>query len=379
MVRARPNNDSSNAFAIDDDEDMDQLMLDAANSGSAAVAAEQKDGSFSDFDMGGDSNTPSSADDGIDFGIANDQPAPAEVADDYPEFDAIAAETPNDGVIAGDAIDEMLANIEAGRIGEAAPAEVELEPLYEPEPVVEEPLYTEPAYTPPSEPTYVAPVYTPPEEPPAYVAPPEPAYVAPPEPKYVAPAPEPQYVAPTPQPVYTPPTPTYVAPEPVRQPEPVKASHALAPTPRSLTLADQIALAQRIVATVDVYRGLTSESKDVVAQLLAPTAEDVSQDEGTVAIRAIYAEPIQESTQKALIEAKNSSPVDRVFYILALPKDVLRYLGELVQAYTSIELPTDGNELTYAKALVEAIDKLDREPIIYAEAMAKVLEAAQAN
>ena len=345
MVRARPDNDSSNAFSIDDDEDMDQLLLDAANSGSAAVA-EQDEGSFSDFDMGGEStvSTPSAD---IDFGILSDEPTapPAPVEEVAPvAVPAPAAETYD----SGDAIDNMLAELETQRLAEVAAA---------------------PAPTTPPQPE---PVYVPEQ---VYVPEPEPAYVAPVEPPRVEPiyTPEPAYVAPTPEP-YVAPQPAYV--EPTRQPT-VQPSPSIAPTPRSLTMNDQIELAKRVVATVDVYRSLTAEAKDVVAQLLAPTSDDLSQDEGTVAIRAIYAEPLQESTQRALIEAKNASPVDRVFYVLALPKDVLRYLGELVHAYSGMELPNDGNELNFAKGLVDAIDKLNREPIIYAEAMAKVLEAAQ--
>lgn len=339
MVRARPDDDSSNAFSIDDDEDMDQLLQEAANAGSAA--AEIDTVGFEDFNMDEPATSAKPAAE-VDFGIAFDEPVTRRPAP-IEEPEAVLAPEffePVEEVGVGDEIDKLLQTIEIQRVAEAPVAQEEPEPFLEPEP---EPVYVPPVYVP--EPT------------------PEPVYVAP----------EPAYVAPAPEPVRQP------APEPVAQPEPVKPSPTLAPTPKSLTLADQIALSQKIVATVDVYRSLTSEARDVVAQLLAPTADDFTLDEGTVAIRAIYADAIQESTQKALIEAKAATPVDRVFYVLGLPKDVLRFLGELVQAYSGTELPSDASDLQFAKALVEGIEGLNREPIVYAEAMAKVLAAAQQN
>lgn len=314
MVRSRPD-DGNNAFSIDDDEDMDLLLEAAANAGSAA-SDEQDNVPFDDgLNISGDPIVSSKPADEIDFGISDDEPAPQRPT---PVSVREPIEEADSGV--GDEIDALLETIN----------------LQQPvsEPVIERE--------------------------------PEPIRTFEPEPVYVA----------------TPPVPSgrRAVPEPVREPEPIAqpaVKHQLAPTPKSMTLAEQIILAQRIVATVDVYRGLTNEAKDLVAQLLSPNSEDFSQDEGTVAIRAIYAEPIQESTQKALIESKNASPVDRVFYVLGLPKDVLRYLGELVQAYSGEELPSDGNQLKFAKALVEAIENLDGEPIVYAEAMAKVLGAAQ--
>lgn len=301
MVRPRPEDNDFNAFAIDEDDDMDALLEEAANAGSAAVS-EIEDDSFNDFGMNDTKPQPSKVEDEIDFDMpeAVEKSAPAPIEEP-------ANETP---VGVGDEIDALLQTIELRQ---------------DPEPK--------------AEPVVVAPE---PEATPAVV-----------------------------QPVQTAP----VAQEPVVQP----VKHGLTPTPKAFTIPDQIALAQRVTATVDVYRSLTSEARDIVAQLLAPTPDEFTQDEGTVAIRAIYAEPIQESTQKALIEAKEASPVDRVFYVLGLPKDVLRYLGELVQAYTSNTIPAGISELQFAKALVEGIEALGNEPIVYAEAMAKVLGAAQSK
>lgn len=277
MVRPTAN-ESENAFAIDDDEDMDLLLEQAANAGSAAVA-----------DLG---STELSDDFEVD---------PFEVSSPVQNEEELApvAEAASQGV--EDEISDLLERIETER------------PDLQDSPVeYEEPVQVE----------------------------------------AVTHAPEPVALSPRPA-----------------------AQKPLSTQP--MTTEREIALAQRVIATIDVYRSLSAESRDIVAQLLAPAAEDLSEDEGTIAIRAIHAEAIQESTQKALIEAKNSSPVDRVFYILGLPKDVLKHLGDLVQAYTSIELPTNGAELQYAKELVGAIEQLTDEPLIYADAMAKVLQAAQ--
>lgn len=335
MVRAKPDDDGSNAFAIDENDDMDALLEAAANSGSA-VADELDDDPFTS-DLLPDSYVSSGklAPD-IDFGISEqahqDARRAARIAAYVPPIDrvdgapayAAPSPEPKDNAGVGDEIDALLETLDLHR---EVSTDNEPAVTHAPEPIRSPTVFVE---------QDVAPVLS------------QPVYVAP-----------------------------IITPEPIAKLAPTPAPVTVSETPKSMPKTDQVELAKRIIATVDAYRSLTKESKDVVAQLLAPTSAEFSQDEGIIAIRAIYAESIQESTQKALIEAKNSSPVDRVFYILGLPNNVLHYLGELVQAYSGVEMPVNAGELQFAKVVVDAIEGLGDEPIIYAEAMAKVLSAAQ--
>lgn len=329
MVRARPDDDGINAFAIDENDNMDALLEEAASAGSAAVDELDNELFKSDLLPNEPEEQARPAVD-IDFGI-HETPVSAPVTAPVQQQDPTPVVAP--AVVApepvlqdvGDEIDALLETLNV--------------------PVVTEVEDDEPVFTQPDFQTETA------------------------------------VTAPTPLTQATEPTPAYTEPTPVPA---VQAAPVVTPpvpvTPAvqtGMTTEDKIALARKVVATVDAYRSLSTEAKDVVGQLLAPTSEEFSQDEGTVAIRAIYAEPIQESTQKALIEAKNASPVDRVFYVLGLPKDVLSYLGELVQAYSRTAIPEGLSELQFAKVLVDTIEQLTEEPIIYAEAMAKVLTAAQ--
>jgi len=334
MVRRKPDQEVDSGFFVDDeDEDMDTLMRQAEAAGSAAT--DELDAPSNVF---GEDEAPASA----------PTPEPEPVREPEPVY---TPETTTEAVFSsdtGDDIDKMLADLEAGRTPtiETPVQETQPEPVYTPEPEPE-PIYrAEPVYAPVAEPVR-------------------------------QPNPEPVYVAPTPEPVYTPPVQQQPIPAAVQEPTTPLQSNRLAPKPRSFSVDEQIQLAQRIVETVDVYRGLSTEAKDVVAQLLAPTTEEYTQEEGAVAIRAIYADSIQQATQRALIEAKQAEPVERVFYVLALPKDVLKYLGELVEAYSGAALPSGAGDLQFARSLVDAIDKLNNEPIVYAEAMDKVLKAAQ--
>lgn len=340
MVRRKPDQEVDSGFFVDDeDEDMDTLMRQAEAAGSAAT--DELDAPSNVF---GEDEAPASA--------PTPEPEPVRAPEPTPEA-VFSSDT-------GDDIDRMLADLEAGRTPTVETPIQEAQPEPEPEPA------SEPVYTPEPEPVR--------EPEPVYRA--EPVYIPPAEPVR-QPDPEPVYVAPTPEPVYTPPVQQQPIPAAVQEPTTPLQSNRLAPKPRSFSVEEQIQLAQRIVETVDVYRGLSKDAKDVVAQLLAPTTEEYTQEEGAVAIRAIYADSIQQATQRALIEAKQADPVERVFYVLALPKDVLKYLGELVEAYSGTALPSGAGDLQFARSLVDAIDKLTNEPIVYAEAMDKVLKAAQ--
>jgi len=335
MVRRKPDQEVDSGFFVDDeDEDMDTLMRQAEEAGSAATEEDTANNVFGEDDAPASAPTPEP--------VAEVTPEPVHIPES-PREDVFSSDT-------GDDIEKMLAELEAGRtptietpVQESQPKP---EPVYVPEPEPEPVYKAEPVYAPVVEPVTV-------------------------------PEPEPVYVAPIPEPVYVAPVQQQPIPAAVQEPTTPLQSNRLAPKPKSFSVEEQIQLAQRVVNTIDVYRGLTTEAKDVVAQLLAPTTEDYTQDEGAVAIRAIYADSIQQATQRALIEAKQAEPVERVFYVLALPKDVLKYLGELVEAYSGAALPSGSGDLQFARALVDSIDKLTNEPIIYAEAMDKVLKAAQ--
>lgn len=161
----------------------------------------------------------------------------------------------------------------------------------------------------------------------------------------------------------------------VKTQSPVTIPVVAPPTSRT----DDVEFARKVIAAVDVFRNLPPGPKAVVAQLLAFSAgsDDGSEDEGTVAVRAVNAEGIHKAVQNSLVKAKELSAVDRAFYLLDLPEETFRSLVDLVEAYTRSPMPKDISKNDTAKALVLAIEGMGDEPLVYAEAMSSVLDAAQ--
>lgn len=164
--------------------------------------------------------------------------------------------------------------------------------------------------------------------------------------------------------------------EPIRaaEPEPESASAV----PETTKVEDQIALARSILAAADIYRSFAPEMRGIIAQLISQDP-NASTDEADVAIHAINADELIFSTMAALTEAKNREPVDRAFYILELEPAVRENLGDLVNAFAddNTRLEGDIESLSYARALVEAIDKLAPAAIQFVAATDKVLRAAK--
>lgn len=267
-------NDEGNAFTFDDDEDMDFLLEQAANAGSAAVDEQHEGGDSPEELFGGViSTSPTTAP------VAVTPPAPVEEPEPEPSFELdsfdldkeFSSEPPVEEP--KPTVTSVERDLEALRAETAAALE---EPVVVPAPTknVEEKRAEPAAEVPASRRTVQEVVGT-----------------------------------------TTSPTPRII-----RQTE-----------------EEQIAHAKAILDAADEYRKLNAQERGVVAQLITQDAE-YTDDAATIAIRAINADELTFSTMAALKTAKSHEPVDRAFYILGLPEDVRTSLGQLCSAFSGTEL-----------------------------------------
>lgn len=174
------------------------------------------------------------------------------------------------------------------------------------------------------------------------------------------------------------------AAEPVEEPisetpetkqEPVEPSHHSAPRIVRQTEQEKIAHARAILEAADEYRKLSVNARNVVGQLISQEAE-FSDDPAVIAVRAIDADELTFKTFEAFKNAKGEEPVDRAFYILGLPFEVRVSLGQLCTAFTGDEMKPS-ESLSYSRELVKAIDKLDNDAVSFVVAAEAVLRAAK--
>ncbi len=142
------------------------------------------------------------------------------------------------------------------------------------------------------------------------------------------------------------------------------------------TVEAQIANAKAVIATVDAFRKLSPAIQNVVSQLIFQD-DDYTNEEAALAVRAIHADEMTFATMAALKEANDLSEVDCAFYVLELESDLRNNLGSLVAAFTGEDLPEDKNNISFSKALVKAIAKLDPDSLSYVSAAESVLRAAK--
>lgn len=177
------------------------------------------------------------------------------------------------------------------------------------------------------------------------------------------------------------------APEPTHEREPVQDFSNARPSDNirayekgsarivRQTEEEQIAHAQAILGAADEYRGMNSQTRDVVAQLISQGAE-YSDDPATIAIRAINADELTFKTMEALKDAKALDPVDRAFYILELEDSVRKSLGQLCVAFSDVEISAK-EMFGFSKALVGIIEDLDNDVIGFVSATESILRVAK--
>lgn len=185
--------------------------------------------------------------------------------------------------------------------------------------------------------------------------------------------PNPSFTAPAPvaAPVYVP---TPVAPA-VRH---SAASEYSQPTSRRISIpseSEEIALAGKVIRILDAYRKLSSEVQSVASQFITSGSE-VIEDEATLVVKVINADPMLSVTMRSLREAKALDPVERVFHVISLEDDVLHSLGGLVSVFNGTALDESLNKINYARALVREIDKLEPRAVNYVESTESILAAA---
>lgn len=224
----------------------------------------------------------------------------------------------------------------------------------------------------------------------------EPAYVAPVsveavyvEPVYTTPVEtQPTYTAPVePQPTRSEslgkrswerdPNPLVIPSTSVQQPfaEPKPADARSSRRINIPTEADEISLAGKVIRIIDAYRKLNQEVRSVASQFITGGSEIIN-DEATLAIKVINADPMLSVTMKALREAKDLDPVERVFFVIDLEEDVLHSLGGLVGVFVGKTFDDTLDKIKYSRVVVSEIGELDERAINYVESTESILAAA---
>lgn len=184
--------------------------------------------------------------------------------------------------------------------------------------------------------------------------------------------PNPAFTAPAPEPV----------PAPVATPAPAVRHSASVeypqPTGRRISIpseSEEIALAGKVIRILDAYRKLSSEVQSVASQFITSGSE-VIEDEATLVVKVINADPMLSVTMRSLREAKAHEAVERVFYVISLDDDVLHSLGGLTSVFNGTTLDPNQNRISYARALVREIEKLEPRAVNYVESTESILAAA---
>lgn len=171
------------------------------------------------------------------------------------------------------------------------------------------------------------------------------------------------------------------APEPVVEEAPVLSPPSAPPQSTSSFASgmkipragDQIPEVQRIIAILDVYRGLPSMNRNVVNMFLT-RGKDVS-SEAEAVVHVLNADKLLIDSIKALHDAKKIEPVKRVFFLLKLPENVFASMKTLLSIFSAEVKTSPSNRLDYAEELVFAIDKLEDDIIKHIDATESVLTA----
>lgn len=190
--------------------------------------------------------------------------------------------------------------------------------------------------------------------------------------------PNPTFTAPAPTPT---PAPAHVAiPSPVAREVNYSTTPEYSPRAASRRISipsesEEIALAGKVIRILDAYRKLSSEVQSVASQFITSGSE-VIEDEATLVVKVINADPMLSVTMRSLREAKALDPVERVFHVISLEDDVLHSLGGLVSVFNGTALDESLNKINYARALVREIDKLEPRAVNYVESTESILAAA---
>lgn len=177
-----------------------------------------------------------------------------------------------------------------------------------------------------------------------------------------------------PAPEFSPATDPAVEPEPVEEytapePEPVAPSRV-----HLVSAKDELGKVTQIVNVLNAYRELNAEEQGAVSQFVTGGTELDFEPDFIVAV--LNADPTLGRAMTALKEAKALEPVDRAFYVIELPENLIYYLGNLISVFTEEVIDRKQTRGQYSKALVRSIEKLDGKSMNYVHATASVLEAA---
>jgi hypothetical protein len=138
--------------------------------------------------------------------------------------------------------------------------------------------------------------------------------------------------------------------------------------------ADEIVTAGKVIRIIDAYRKLNAEVRSVALQFITGGTE-VIEDEATLVVKVINADPMLSVTMRSLREAKALDPVERVFYVISLEDNVLHSLGGLVSVFNGTSLDETQNRISYARALVREVEQLEARAVNYVESTESILAA----
>lgn len=173
-----------------------------------------------------------------------------------------------------------------------------------------------------------------------------------------------------------------VAPESVVDKEvpsvPTPVSHLSVDTSRNgLQINDKVGFIGAVVATSDAIRSLPEDSVKAV-NIFITDGSPVSTHTDLV-LAALSANLDTLEIVQAIVEAKQKEAVDMAFYILALSEPILKGVGNFISNdfSTDVKVIYNGDKLSYARELVNAIQGLTNESIERFNAVKLVLEAGR--
>lgn len=128
-----------------------------------------------------------------------------------------------------------------------------------------------------------------------------------------------------------------------------------------------IARTGRIIKILDAYRDLDADMRFMVAQYIYNSSEVDAEDEAALVVQVLNADPTIKRTMVEFRKAvEQKERLDRVFFLLELPRDVRINLGSLVGTISGERLSGNGRgDNSYVRELEGRIHQLDASEIDY--------------
>lgn len=128
-----------------------------------------------------------------------------------------------------------------------------------------------------------------------------------------------------------------------------------------------VARTGRIIKILDAYRDLDADMRFMVAQYIYNSSEVDAEDEAALVVQVLNADPTIKRTMVEFRKAvEQKERLDRVFFLLELPRDVRINLGSLVGTISGERLSGNNRgDNSYVRELEDRIHQLDTSEIDY--------------